>query len=143
MSNPNEEKTPLLSSNPINEQPPPSPPEEAKDLDSKTTSELLWDLFDPKILKKPPEWFSTVWALLTSCTLEILCIVTFILMNMFDVSKRILAVIYLFIAIFWGFFPYFLKDILIYNAFKISGLPNSIYAGLGIFFWFLGLMVYV
>lgn len=119
------------------------PPDENENFDKATNSELFIKLVQPGYVKKPKLWFSIVWILITDNLLPIALFITYIVMLGFQSTKLIIIGLYIFGGIFWGFFPYYLKCIML---FKITGIATCthrlVYPLIGLIFWIIALSMH-
>ena len=132
--------TPTLSESPATEAP---PPDKNENFDKATNSDLFIKLVQPGYVKKPKLWFSIIWILITTNLLPISLFITYIVMLGFQSTKLIIIGLYIFGGIFWGFFPYYLKCIMLY---KITGIATCthrlVYPLIGLIFWIIALSMH-
>lgn len=114
----------------------------AEKLDKMETIQLTIRLFS-NYVKDLGVWIKILWALITRYFLLILCIITYFTMLNFQPTRMILIAIYIFFAIFWSFFPYAFKCVLIYKITSISYCVHAlIYAIFGFICWIIALSMY-
>lgn len=114
----------------------------ADKLDKMETIQLTIRLFS-NYVKDLGVWIKILWALITRYFLLILCIITYFTMLNFQPTRMILIAIYIFFAIFWSFFPYAFKCVLIYKITSISYCVHAlIYAIFGFICWIIALSMY-
>ena len=116
--------------------------DEHENFEEEPTSELLSKLIKKLYLKSPGIWFKIIWTLIVRYPVHILCFITYQLMLLFEPTKLIVIGVYMFLGIFWGFFPYFLKCIMMYELIGITGSHKLVYAALGLIFWGIGILIY-
>ena len=111
-------------------------------LDEMETSQLVIRLFS-NYVKDLPIWIKILWALITRYFLVFLCVVTYFAMLQFAPTRMILIGLYIFFYIFWSFFPYAFKCVLIYKITSISYcLHTLVYAIIGLICWIVALSMY-
>ena len=111
-------------------------------LDEMETSQLVIRLFS-NYVKDLPIWIKILWALITRYFLVFLCVVTYFAMLQFNPTRMILIGLYIFFSIFWSFFPYAFKCVLIYKITSISYcLHTLVYAIIGLICWIVALSMY-
>ena len=111
-------------------------------LDEMETSQLVIRLFS-NYVKDLPIWIKILWALITRYFLVFLCVVTYFVMLRFAPTRMILIGLYNFFSIFWSFFPYAFKCVLIYKITSISYcLHTLVYAIIGMICWIVALSMY-
>ena len=111
-------------------------------LDEMETSQLVIRLFS-NYVKELPIWIKILWALITRYFLVFLCVVTYFFMLQFNPTRMILIGLYIFFSIFWSFFPYAFKCVLIYKITSISYcLHTLVYAIIGLICWIVALSMY-
>ena len=111
-------------------------------LDEMETSQLVIRLFS-NYVKDLPIWIKILWALITRYFLVFLCVVTYFVMLQFNPTRMILIGLYIFFSIFWSFFPYAFKCVLIYKITSISYcLHTLVYAIIGLICWIVALSMY-
>lgn len=111
-------------------------------LDKMETLQLTIRLFS-NYVKDLGIWIKILWALITRFFLLFLCIVTYIIMLRYAPSRMIIIAMYIFFAIFWSFFPYAFKCVLIYKITSISHCIHGLfYAILGLICWLIALGMY-
>jgi hypothetical protein len=111
-------------------------------LDEMETSQLVIRLFS-NYVKDLPIWIKILWALITRYFLVFLCVLTYFLMLQFNPTRMILIGLYIFFSIFWSFFPYAFKCVLIYKITSISYcLHTLVYAIIGLICWIVALSMY-
>jgi len=111
-------------------------------LDKMETIQLFIRLFS-NYVKDLPIWIKILWALITRFFLLFLCVVTYFVMLKFAPTRMILIGLYIFFAIFWSFFPYAFKCVLIYKITSISYCVHTIvYAIIGLICWIVALSMY-
>ena len=111
-------------------------------LDKMETSQLVIRLFS-NYVKDLPIWIKILWALITRYFLVFLCVVTYFAMLQFNPTRMILIGLYIFFSIFWSFFPYAFKCVLIYKITSISYcLHTLVYAIIGLICWIVALSMY-
>ena len=114
----------------------------AEKLDKMETIQLTVRLFS-NYVKDLGVWIKILWALVTRYFLLILCIITYFTMLNFQPTRMILIAIYIFFAIFWSFFPYAFKCVLIYKITSISYCIHALfYAIFGLICWLIALGMY-
>ena len=111
-------------------------------LDKMETLQLVIRLFS-NYVKDIAVWIKIFWALVTRYFLLFLCIITYFTLLRFDSTRMIIIGLYLFFAIFWSFFPYAFKCVLIYKITTISYCVHALfYAILGLLCWIIALGMY-
>ena len=111
-------------------------------LDKMETIQLVIRLFS-NYIKDRGTWINILWAVLTRYFLVFLCVLTYFSMLKFQSTRMILIAIYIFFAIFWSFFPYAFKCVLIYKITSISYCIHGIfYAIIGFICWIIALAMY-
>ena len=111
-------------------------------LDQMETIQLVIRLFS-NYFKDFPVWMKIFWALLTRFFLLFLCALTYLAMLKFQSTRMILIGLYIFFAIFWSFFPYAFKCVLIYKITSISYCIHALfYAIFGLICWIIALAMY-
>jgi hypothetical protein len=111
-------------------------------LDKMETSQLVIRLFS-NYVKDLPIWIKILWALITRYFLVFLCVATYFAMLQFAPTRMILIGLYIFFSIFWSFFPYAFKCVLIYKITSISYcLHTLVYAIIGLICWIVALSMY-
>ena len=119
------------------------PPDENENFDKATNSDLFIKLVQPGYVKKPKLWWSIIWILITTNLLPISLFITYVVMLGFQSTKLIIIGLYIFGGIFWGFFPYYLKCIML---FKITGIATCthrlVYPLIGLIFWIIALSMH-
>ncbi len=114
----------------------------ADKLDKMETIQLTIRLFS-NYVKDIGVWIKIFWALVTRYFLLILCIITYFTMLKYQSTRMILIAIYIFFAIFWSFFPYAFKCVLIYKITSISYCIHGLfYAIIGLICWLIALGMY-
>jgi len=114
----------------------------ANKLDEMETTQLVIRLFS-NYIKDRGTWINILWAVLTRYFLVFLCVLTYFSMLKFQSTRMILIAIYIFFAIFWSFFPYAFKCVLIYKITSISYCIHGIfYAIIGFICWIIALAMY-
>jgi hypothetical protein len=111
-------------------------------LDKMETLQLVIRLFS-NYVKDLGSWIKILWALLTRYFILFLCVLTYLSMLKFQPTRMILIAIYIFFAIFWSFFPYAFKCLMIYQITSISYCIHALgYAVLGLISWIIALSMY-
>jgi len=111
-------------------------------LDKMDTSQLIIRLFS-NYVKELSLWIKILWVLITRFFLLFLCVLTYFFMLGFQSTRMILIGLYIFFAIFWSFFPYAFKCVLIYKITSISYCIHALfYAILGLICWIIALSMY-
>ena len=111
-------------------------------LDKFDTIDLVIRLFS-NYIKDLPVWIKIFWALFTRFFLIFICFLTYLMMLNFQPTRMILIAIYIFFAIFWSFFPYAFKCVLIYKITTISYCIHALfYAIIGLICWIIALGMY-
>lgn len=111
-------------------------------LDKMETVQLLVRLFS-NYIKDLALWIRILWALITRFFIVILCVITYLSMLKFQPTRMIIIALYIFFAIFWSFFPYAFKCVLIYKITNISYCVHTIfYALIGLICWIIALAMY-
>ena len=111
-------------------------------LDKMETIQLTIRLFSDYV-KDLAVWIKILWVLITRYFLLILCVITYFTMLKFQPTRMILIAIYIFFAIFWSFFPYAFKCVLIYKITSISYCIHALfYALIGLICWIIALSMY-
>ena len=88
-------------------------------------------------------WINILWALITRFFLLFLCVMTYFVMLNFQPTRMILIGLYIFFAIFWSFFPYAFKCVLIYKITSISYCIHALfYAIIGLICWIIALSMF-
>ena len=114
----------------------------AEKLDKMETVQLVIRLFSIYV-KDLAIWIKVLWALITRYFLLFLCVMTYLLMLQFKPTRMILISMYIFFAIFWSFFPYAFKCVMIYQITSISYCIHALgYAVLGLISWIIALAMY-
>ena len=114
----------------------------ANKLDEMETTQLVIRLFS-NYFKDFQVWMKIFWALLTRFFVVFLCVLTYFSMLKFQSTRMILIAIYIFFAIFWSFFPYAFKCVLIYKITSISYCIHGLfYAIIGFICWLIALGMY-
>ena len=109
-------------------------------LDKMETVQLLIRLFS-NYIKDLAIWIKILWALITRFFIIILCAITYLAMLKYQSTRMIIIAI--FFAIFWSFFPYAFKCVLIYKITSISYCVHTIfYALIGLICWIIALAMY-
>jgi hypothetical protein len=112
-------------------------------LKKEATFDIFFKLFSEANLSVPRRWFTILWAFILRFALPILCIATYITMLNYKSTKYIIIAMYIFFGIFWGFFPYAFKCIMLYNLTSISTCVNTLfYAFIGLICWIVALAMY-
>ena len=111
-------------------------------LDKMETFQLIIRLFS-NYVKTPGDWGLIFWALIVRYFLIFLCVMTYFLMLHFQPTRMIIIAIYIFLAIFWSFFPYAFKCVMIYQITSISYCIHALwYAIIGLICWIIALSMY-
>jgi hypothetical protein len=111
-------------------------------LDKMDTSQLIIRLFS-NYVKELSLWIKILWVLITRFFLLFLCVLTYFFMLGFQSTRMILIGLYIFFAIFWSFFPYAFKCVLIYKITSISYCIHALfYAIIGLICWIIALSMY-
>ncbi len=111
-------------------------------LDKMETLQLVVRLFS-NYVKDLPVWIKIFWALITRFFVLSLCVLTYFGMLQYDSTRVIIIAMYIFFAIFWSFFPYAFKCVLIYKITTISYCINTLwYAIIGLICWIIALSMY-
>lgn len=111
-------------------------------LDKMETLQLVIRLFS-NYIKDLAVWIKILWALITRFFLLFLCVLTYFIMLNFKPTRMILIAIYIFFAIFWSFFPYAFKCVMIYKITSISYCIHALfYAIFGLICWMIALGMY-
>ena len=111
-------------------------------LDEMETAQLAIRLFSSYI-KDLGTWIKILWAIITRYFMVFLCIGTYIVMLQYESTRMIIIGMYIFFAIFWSFFPYAFKCVMIYKITSISYCIHTIfYACIGIICWIIALAMY-
>lgn len=111
-------------------------------LDKMETVQLLVRLFS-NYIKDLALWIKILWSLITRFFIVILCVITYLVMLKFQHTRMIIIALYIFFAIFWSFFPYAFKCVLIYKITSISYCVHTIfYAVIGLICWIIALGMY-
>ena len=114
----------------------------ADKLDKMETTQLVIRLFS-NYVKDLAVWIKILWAVITRYFLLFLCVITYFAMLRFQPTRMILIAIYIFFAIFWSFFPYAFKCVLIYKITSISYCIHALfYAIIGFICWIIALSMY-
>ena len=114
----------------------------ADKLDKMETTQLVIRLFS-NYVKDLAVWIKILWAVITRYFLLFLCVITYFTMLKFQSTRMILIAIYIFFAIFWSFFPYAFKCVLIYKITSISYCIHALfYAIIGFICWIIALSMY-
>ncbi len=114
----------------------------ADKLDKMETIQLTIRLFS-NYVKDLGVWIKILWAIITRYFLLFLCIMTYLAMLKFQSTRMILIALYIFFAIFWSFFPYAFKCVLIYKITSISYCIHALfYAVIGLICWIIALSMY-
>ncbi len=111
-------------------------------LDKMETSQLVIRLFS-NYVKDLALWIKILWVLITRYFILFLCVLTYFAMLKFQSTRMILIGLYIFFAIFWSFFPYAFKCVLIYKITSISYCIHALfYAIIGLICWIIALAMY-
>ena len=111
-------------------------------LDKMETLQLVIRLFS-NYVKDLGSWIKIFWALITRFFLLFLCVITYFIMLQFQPTRMILISIYIFLAIFWSFFPYAFKCFMIYQITSITYCIHALwYAIIGLICWIIALSMY-
>ena len=111
-------------------------------LDKMETLQLVISLFS-NYIKDLAVWIKILWALITRFFLLFLCVLTYFIMLNFKPTRMILIAMYIFFAIFWSFFPYAFKCVMIYKITSISYCIHALfYAIFGLICWIIALGMY-
>ena len=114
----------------------------ADKLDKMETIQLTIRLFS-NYVKDLGVWIKILWALITRFFLLFLCVITYIVMLRYEPTRMIIVAMYIFFAIFWSFFPYAFKCVLIYKITTISYCIHALfYAIIGLICWIIALGMY-
>ena len=114
----------------------------ADKLDNMETIQLTIRLFS-NYVKDIGIWIKILWAIITRFFLLFLCFLTYLAMLKFQPTRMILIAMYIFFAIFWSFFPYAFKCVLIYKITSISHCIHALfYAIIGLICWIIALSMY-
>jgi hypothetical protein len=112
-------------------------------LEELKTSQIIIRLFS-NYIKHPTLWGKLFWELITRYFVLFLCVLTYFFMLNFQSTRMILIGLYIFFAIFWSFFPYAFKCVLIYKITSISYCIHALfYAILGLICWIIALAMYI
>jgi len=113
-----------------------------EDIDKMDTKELLMRLFS-NYIKDFTLWMKLLWALITRYFVLFICVLTYLAMLNYQSTRLILIGLYIFFAIFWSFFPYAFKCVLIYKITSISYCIHALfYAIIGLICWIIALSMY-
>ena len=111
-------------------------------LDKMETLQLVIRLFS-NYVKDLAVWIKIFWALVTRYFLLFLCVLTYFAMLQFQPTRMILIAVYIFLAIFWSFFPYAFKCVMIYQITSISYCIHALwYTIFGLICWIIALSMY-
>jgi hypothetical protein len=111
-------------------------------LDKMETKQLIIRLFS-NYVKDLGKWIKILWVLITRFFTLFLCVITYIYMLRYQPTRMILIGLYIFFAIFWSFFPYAFKCVLIYKITSISFCIHALfYAIIGLICWIIALGMY-
>ena len=111
-------------------------------LDQMETIQLVIRLFS-NYVKDLALWIKILWVLITRFFLLFLCVLTYLAMLKFQSTRMILIGLYIFFAIFWSFFPYAFKCMMIYELTSISYCIHALwYAIIGLLCWIIALGMY-
>lgn len=111
-------------------------------LDKMDTIQLVIRLFS-NYIKDLAVWIKILWALITRFFILILCVFTYLAMLKYQSTRMILIAIFIFFSIFWSFFPYAFKCVLIYKITSISYCIHALfYAIIGLICWIIALAMY-
>jgi hypothetical protein len=106
------------------------------------TIQIIIRLFS-NYVKHPALWGKLFWELITRYFVLFLCVLTYLAMLNFQPTRMIIIAIYIFFAIFWSFFPYAFKCVLIYKITSISYCIHALfYAIIGLICWIIALSMY-
>jgi len=106
------------------------------------TFQIVIRLFS-NYIKQPTSWGKLLWELITRFFVLFLCVLTYFFMLGFQSTRMILIGLYIFFAIFWSFFPYAFKCVLIYKITSISYCIHALfYAIIGLICWIIALAMY-
>jgi len=122
----------------------PLPEERDSELIGKQTNgELFSHLLNERYVSKPALWFNILWNLIIKNVLVVCCVITYIIMMRIESARNIIVVIYIFFAIFWTIFPYYLRCIMLYEITGISTCSHKLlYSLIGLLFWCIALYIY-
>ena len=111
-------------------------------LDNMETIQLVIRLFS-NYIKDLGVWIKILWAVINRFFLLIICVFTYLTMLKYQPTRMILIAIYIFFAIFWSFFTYAFKCVLIYKITSISYCIHTLfYAVIGLICWIIALGMY-
>ena len=111
-------------------------------LDKMETIQLAIRLFS-NYIKDLGLWIKILWAITTRFFMLIVCVFTYLTMLKYQPTRMILIAMYIFFAIFWSFFPYAFKCVLIYKITSISYCIHTLfYAVIGLICWIIALGMY-
>jgi hypothetical protein len=111
-------------------------------LDNMETIQLVIRLFS-NYIKDLGLWIKILWAITTRFFMLIVCVFTYLTMLKYQPTRMILIAMYIFFAIFWSFFPYAFKCVLIYKITSISYCIHTLfYAVIGLICWIIALGMY-
>jgi hypothetical protein len=111
-------------------------------MDEMKTFDLVIRLFSDYV-KTPRIWGSILWAIIVRYFIVILCVITYFMMLGLKPTRMIIIALYIFFGIFWSFFPYAFKCVLIYKITTISYCINALwYALIGLICWIIALAMY-
>lgn len=111
-------------------------------LENMETIQLVIRLFS-NYIKDLGVWIKILWAVINRFFLLIICVFTYLTMLKYQPTRIILIAIYIFFAIFWSFFPYAFKCVLIYKITSISYCIHTLfYAVIGLICWIIALGMY-
>jgi len=106
------------------------------------TIQIIIRLFS-NYVKHPTLWGTLFWELITRYFVLFICFLTYLMMLNFQPTRMIIIAIYIFFAIFWSFFPYAFKCVLIYKITTISYCIHALfYAIIGLICWIIALGMY-
>ena len=106
------------------------------------TIQIIIRLFS-NYVKHPSLWGKLFWELITRYFVLFICFLTYLMMLNFQPTRMIIIAIYIFFAIFWSFFPYAFKCVLIYKITSISYCIHALfYAIIGLICWIIALAMY-
>jgi hypothetical protein len=129
----------------------PLPEETNPDLiTTQSNGELFTHLINKEYISKPALWFSILWNIIINFgnnifnnLIVVCCVVTYIVMTRFESTRAIIVAIYIFFAIFWSIFPYYLRCIMMYKITGISTCGHKlIYSLIGLICWCIALFIY-
>jgi hypothetical protein len=112
-------------------------------ISTQSNGTLVSNMLNEKYVSKPALWFNILWNLIIKNVLVVCCVITYIIMIRIESARNIIVVIYIFFAIFWSIFPYYLRCIMLYEITGISTCSHKLlYSLIGLLCWCIALYIY-